>query len=451
MSAEPLPSQNSSAIQEPPQTVWGAFRYLGPGLILSAAIVGSGELIATTALGAKAGFLLLWVILFGCLAKVAVQIEYGRYCIASGIPTFQAWNRIGNAKILSLHWSIYIGILFMLSNFIGQGGVLGGSVQVACYLCPSIPATVWILILVILLVLMVVHGKYGPIEIIATLFNGVFVVAVLYCVIAVQGTSYAFSGSDILSGLTFHLPAGSLGLALAAFGITGVASGELTTYPYWCLEKGYAAWTGANDGSPEWIARARGWIRVMTLDALVSLFVYTSTTCAFYFLGATVLASQPTLADGDGLLLQLSNLFTQVLGEGTRTIFMICAFTVLYSTIFSNSAGFSRVWTDLFGLCSWLDWNDSTQRRFSIAMMAWIFPILSGVAYYLVRQPLLLVKFMGICNAMYLLVVAYQAWVFRYRCTLPALRPSRLYDGALWLSLASIAFMAARAAWSVFG
>lgn len=49
----------AEGILEPP-TGWGdSLRHLGPGLILSASIVGSGELIATTALGAQAGFAIL--------------------------------------------------------------------------------------------------------------------------------------------------------------------------------------------------------------------------------------------------------------------------------------------------------------------------------------------------------------------------------------------------------
>lgn len=442
---------DSFEIKSPPRTILGSLRYLGPGLILSAAVVGSGELIATTILGAKAGFLLLWVILFGCLAKVAIQVEYGRFCIVHGIPTLQAWNRIGKAKIFSLHWSIYCGVLFMLSLFFGQGGVLGGSAQVAHFLCPSISIEAWIVILATALALMVFHGKYGPVEIIAALFNLIFVGTILYCVFAVQSTPYAFSMNDLLSGFTFHMPAESIGLALAAFGITGVAAGELIVYPYWCLEKGYAAWAGSNDGSPEWVARARGWMRVMAVDALASMIVYTIATCAFYILGAAVLAPQKTVADGNDLILQLSSLFTGVLGEGSRTAFMICSFTVLFSTIFSNTAGFSRVWTDFFGLCRWIDWNNRKQRLFSISAMAWIFPLGSGLVYFFMQQPLLLVKFMGICNAIFLVVAAYQAWVFRYRQTIPELKPSRFYDAALWLSLASIGFLAVRTAMSIYG
>ena len=58
--------------KEPPKGLFGSLRYLGPGLILSASIVGSGELIATTALGAKAGFAVLWVLILGCLIKVCL-------------------------------------------------------------------------------------------------------------------------------------------------------------------------------------------------------------------------------------------------------------------------------------------------------------------------------------------------------------------------------------------
>ncbi len=41
------------AIKEPPHTVKSALRQIGPGLILAASIVGTGELINTTSLGAK--------------------------------------------------------------------------------------------------------------------------------------------------------------------------------------------------------------------------------------------------------------------------------------------------------------------------------------------------------------------------------------------------------------
>jgi hypothetical protein len=41
-------------------------------------------------------------------------------------------------------------------------------------------------------------------------------------------------------------------------------------YPYWCLEKGYGAAVGRRDDTPEWAARARGWLRLMQLDAMLA-------------------------------------------------------------------------------------------------------------------------------------------------------------------------------------
>ena len=81
-------------------------------------------------------------------------------------------------------------------------------------------------------------------------------------------------------------------VALAMFGMTGVGAGEITAYTYWVVEKGYAAWAGPNDGSPEWVRRARGWIRVMKVDAWVAWVIYTISTAAFYMLGAAVLNPQ---------------------------------------------------------------------------------------------------------------------------------------------------------------
>ena len=65
---------------------------IGPGLILAASIVGTGELINTTGLGAKAGFSLLWLIVLSCVIKVFVQVELGRYAITHGKTTLAAFG-----------------------------------------------------------------------------------------------------------------------------------------------------------------------------------------------------------------------------------------------------------------------------------------------------------------------------------------------------------------------
>jgi len=46
-------------VVEPPRSFVAILRRIGPGIILCASIVGSGELIATTTLGAQAGYVAL--------------------------------------------------------------------------------------------------------------------------------------------------------------------------------------------------------------------------------------------------------------------------------------------------------------------------------------------------------------------------------------------------------
>ena len=78
----------------PPTTIRGILRKLGPGLIIAGSIVGSGELIATTKTGAQAGITLLWLIIIGCVIKVFVQLELGRYTITHGETTLAALDQV---------------------------------------------------------------------------------------------------------------------------------------------------------------------------------------------------------------------------------------------------------------------------------------------------------------------------------------------------------------------
>ena len=64
-------------VAAPPTTLFEILRRIGPGMILASSIVGSGELIATTTLGAQVGYAALWVIILSCLIKPAVQAEIG--------------------------------------------------------------------------------------------------------------------------------------------------------------------------------------------------------------------------------------------------------------------------------------------------------------------------------------------------------------------------------------
>ena len=109
---------------------------------------------------------------------------------------------------------------------------------------------------------------------------------------------------------------------------------ELIAYPYWCIEKGYARFTGIRERTEAWRTRAEGWIKVMGTDVLTSCVIYTFATIAFYFLGAGVLSGMGLVPKGLDMVRTLSHMFTQTLGNWSFYLFLIGSMAVLYSTVF---------------------------------------------------------------------------------------------------------------------
>ena len=135
------PSKSDSSTLDPPTTLLGILRNLGPGLIIAGSIVGSGELIATTATGATAGIWLLWLIIIGCVIKVFVQVEFGRVAISSGQTTMTALDTVPGPRIRRRgNWLIWYWFLMFMASIAQLGGIVGGVGQA---LSIGIPVTTY--------------------------------------------------------------------------------------------------------------------------------------------------------------------------------------------------------------------------------------------------------------------------------------------------------------------
>lgn len=233
-----------------------------------------------------------------------------------------------------------------------------------------------------------------------------------------------------------------LAVAIGAFGITGVGGDEIMMYNYWLLEKGYAAKTGPRDDSPEWLTRAKGWIRVMYLDAFLSMVVYTLMTVAFYLLGAAILNRQGLEPEGTAMITTLSRMYTDSVGPWAGPVFTIGAIFVLFSTLFSALAGWTRLYSDAFGAIGLIDFHDTRQRNLTIGILAWFFPVLWAVLFFTFREPVFMVLLGGTITSVILLLVVIGALQFRFRRLPPELVPSRFYDIALLISIGAILALA---------
>ena len=428
----------AGSIQPPPTTLWGALKRIGPSLILTANIVGSGELIMTTALGASVGFVALWVILVSCAVKVVVQLEFGKHAISSGETTLEAFNRLPGPRWRGVSWSMPVWFTVKFIQLIQYGGMIGGVALAMNLVVPSVSVTAWAWACGLTASALVSWGGYRFIEGMAVGLTVCFTFLTLLCALLLQWTPYRVTLGMLAEGLSFELPAAAVGVAIAAFGLTGVSADETISYPYWCLEKGYAKYTGVRDGSPEWTARARGWIRVMYVDAIVSLFIYTTATAAFYVLGAAVLHVRGEVPEGPEVIAVLSRIYTETLGPAAMGLFIAGAVAALFSSVFVACASSTRMFTDGFAQYGLVDYSDEAARKRWFRVLAWLLPTIWVVLFLYIQSPVFMVTVGGFVIAILLLLVAFAAYHFRYRRLVPELKPSRIYDTFLWVSIAAI-------------
>ena len=280
-------------------------------MVLAASIVGSGELIATTTLGAQAGYAALWVVLLSCCIKPVIQAELGRYTIATGETAWRPQPLAGAAGVArelgGVGWAIMVVVHAAADRRDVRRRVAGHAPGRACRVRDGLGVIFFVITLALLL-----GGGYGRIERIAMVKVALFTVLTVLAAMVLMGCR-DFSVAEWPEGCV-QLPPAGLAMAVAVFGITGVGASELVMYPYWCVEKGYARFTGPRDGSAAWCARARGWIRVMHVDIVVSMIIYTVATMAFYLLGAGVLHGMGLVPASADMIPVLSNIYTQTLG-----------------------------------------------------------------------------------------------------------------------------------------
>lgn len=444
-------------IKEPPTGWRASLRYLGPGLILSASIVGSGELIATTTLGAQAGFVILWLVIVSTLVKVAVQIELARWTISTGEPALTGYNKVP-PKLGRVGWVNILWIVLALSKILQLGGIVGGVAAAFSILVPvggdplSFTSLLfWTVVVAGGSIAMLYSNRYSLVERGAIFLVVIFTFITIAIAFGLPFTPFAYGGDDILSGLTFRIPVGAVGAAVAMFGITGVGADEITYYTYWCVEKGYARWAGPPDGSEEWVRRANGWIRVMYKDAFLSWIIYTFGTLAFFLMGAAVLQPQGLVPEGNQMIVTLSRTYTDTLGEWANVGFLIGAIAVLGSTLWASVPSWSRMCTNLLATVGVLDWQDPTARLRWIRIFTVALPIIWGVAFLAISSPVIMVQIGGVMTGIFLLAVVVAVWYLRRTEVDRRLYGNSPFNALLLVSSVAIALLGVYTVLDVFG
>lgn len=439
--AEHRPPENPykrtpEGVREPPRNFRQTLGFLGPGFILIGSIVGSGELILTTSLGAHVGFVALWFIILSCLCKTIFQAELGRYTISSGDTCLEAFNRLPGPR-LRVNWFIWLWLLWQIPGLVNGGGILGSVGQVLATAFPVLDQTIWAVLVAVVNVAILLIGRYSFLEKASTVMVMTFSAVTVFGAVSLQMSVNAVDVAEALQGLRIQVaplvaPA-ALYWVVSAFAATGVSGGELMSYSYWCVEKGYARYAGETDHSQAWVDRARGWIKVMQTDVWLATGVFTVTTLAFFWLGAGVMRPQGLVVEDSAMITTLSSIYTSSLGPWASGLFLVGAFFVLYSTIFSGTAGGSRMYADALCVLKVVDFTDFKRRMTWIRVFTVFIPVTQAIFFFFLAAPKSMILFGAISNGLLIpILVAGVIWL-RYKGTLPAIAPGRTSDLVMWI------------------
>jgi Mn2+/Fe2+ NRAMP family transporter len=379
----------TGTIREAPTRLSGILAQIGPGLVVTGSVIGSGELINTPKRAAEFGFALLWVVVLSCVIKWWLQVELARYCLANNLTTVQALNTLPGPKYRKTHWIplVYgVGYLFSMATLAGIVTATAGLLRDAVGL--SVP--VWAVIITGATVLLLYRGLYRTLETAVTLLVAGFSLSVLLSLALVQFSSYHITADQLASGLTFDVPRGAGYAIISLIGALGTTANEMFMYPYWILEGGYARFVGprprgASEASTDaWYRRAHGWLQVMRVDAFCATMLATIVTLGYYLVGAAILGGRQI--GGLDVVKDISRMYTETYGPWSYYVFMLGGFCTLFSTLVVVAAASGRMGADFASSLGFLRWDDEAARRRVVRgftngfLLVWL-----GMAFFMTR------------------------------------------------------------------
>jgi hypothetical protein len=216
------------------------------------------------------------------------------------------------------------------------------------------------------------------------------------------------------------------------------------------VPKGYAPNAAPREGTAAWRARAEGWIRVMHIDIICSMFTYTLATVAFYLLGAGVLHGMGVVPSARDMIPVLSHIYTETLGPWALWLFYAGALVTLYGTIVANAAGQSRILADMVRVLGVFPRPDYPRRLWWRRLFVVVLTVVPACLYLLFASPVRMVVAGGIAQSVMLPVFAGATLYLRHRCLPAGMAPPVWVTAALWAAATLMfAFVLATAAMSL--
>ena len=272
----------------------------GPGLIVAATGIGSGDVVSATVGGAKYGVVLLWGIALGAFFKFVLSEGIARWQLATGATVLEGWAEhlpswvkayFGAYLIL---WTVAVSAALTNATGLGIANLTGGRISqpwgaVAHSLFGFF--FVW-------------FGGYGGFEKMMKTLVGIMGFSILFCAVMTLHDP----GPALRGLLVPTIPAGSGSYVLSIIGGIG-GSITMLSYNYWMREERISG--------PGYLGYVRGDVAVAyVFTAVFGMSVMLIAYQAFYLPGVAISDAQavPKMAEMMGTLLGTFGVYAYSIG-----------------------------------------------------------------------------------------------------------------------------------------
>ncbi|MFV1964894.1 MAG: Nramp family divalent metal transporter [Pirellulaceae bacterium] len=357
--------KDASRLANPPTGFFGSLLWMGPMLLLLGTAIGSGELVAEPAAGARYGGSLLWAIIFIIVTKALWNEAIGRVSIVTGQSFLETCSAAG-PLVTWVPWFWYA--VNILKDFFLRGGIAAIAGQI-CYdvfgplpflgersdpaATASMQVVAWTLLNYGFIWGLLTLGGYRLAETVNTILSVLFTI----CLVACAAVVFPGAAHDLREGLVPSLPSSS-GEWLMLMTLSGIVMSGSTTvfYSVWAEERRMGLYRltassvrrltrdDSEPESPAEIEQMRGWLRVNRMNVIVTYFLGALICLSTFILGVAVLRPAEVTLTGPTLARELSLMMTEVAGPWARPLFYIGAYAAVISTAIGILDGGSRMY-----------------------------------------------------------------------------------------------------------
>jgi Mn2+/Fe2+ NRAMP family transporter len=352
----------------------------GPGLVVAATGIGSGDVVSATVGGANYGVVLLWAIAVGAFFKFVLTEGIARWQLATGTTVLEGWAehlpvwvRVYFGAYL-VFWTVAVSAALTNATGLGIANLTNGAVsQPWGAVAHSLFGCVFVLV-----------GGYGGFEKLMKTLVGVMGFSILICAVL---TFHDPAGA--MRGVMLPMiPAGSGGQVLSLIGGIG-GSITILSYNYWMREEQIA---GARD-----LQYVRGDVGVAYLfTAVFGICIMLIANQAFYVTGVKITDAQAVSS--------MAEMLGRILGPFGLYAYSLGFYAAVFASLLGVWQSVPYLYADFYGVVTKLspEAREAVVRVTSTPYrLALLFITLAPLPFAFMRSPIFIIITYTIVGSMF--------------------------------------------------